>query len=246
MSNNINWLFSMKIAHRGYHSAETAPENSIKAFENAIKEGFAIELDIHILKDNNIVVFHDDSIERMTGYNKNIEDCTFNEIKEIKLLGTEEKIPLFSDVLALVKGKVPLMIELKNSGKARSLEQHTYELLKKYSGDYVIQSFNPFSLGWFKKNAPQIIRGQLSGSFKDVDLQFYKKFLLRNLLLNKISKPHFINYEIEYLSSLAVKIQKLKGIPILGWTARNEKTYKAAIKQCENVVFEGFNIKNIK
>lgn len=245
MNNKMNWLLDMKIAHRGYHSAKLAPENSIGAFKNAISEGFAIELDVHILKDDRIVVFHDDNLERMTGYKKNIEECTYDEIMGLELLETSEKIPLLKEVLDVVNGTVPLMIELKNKGKVGRLEQKLYDQLKIYKGDFVLQSFNPYSMGWFKKNAPEIIRGQLSGSYINEQLGFYKKILLENLLLNRISKPHFVNYEIMYLSNLAVKIQKQRNIVVLGWTAKNEAEYKKGMQECDNVVFEGFNPKHI-
>jgi glycerophosphoryl diester phosphodiesterase len=241
MNNKMNWLVTMKIAHRGYHSPETAPENSVGAFRHAIEQGFAIELDVHLLKDNNIVVFHDDNLERMTGYKRDLEECTYNEIKSLKLLHSEENIPLLSEVLSIVNGQVPLMIELKNRGKAGRLEQKLYDLLKTYAGAFVVQSFNPYSMRWFSKNVPEIIRGQLSGSYKNEHIAFYKKVLLENLMLNMISKPNFINYEIGYLSKVAVKIQKHKKLIVLGWTARNKDDYEKGLKQCDNVVFEGFN-----
>ncbi len=230
----------MYIAHRGFHNGES-PENSVGSFESAIKEGFAIELDLQVTKDNKVVVFHDENLERMTGLNKNIRECTYREISTLKLLETEEMIPLFSDILELVNGKVPLMVELKNKRKVGNFEKYTYELLKHYKGEFVIQSFNPYSVGWFVQNAPHIPRGQLSGSFNGERLSFYKKIILSNLLLNNVSQPHFINYEIDYLHKLPMRYKNQREIPILGWTAKSEEKYKQALKVCQNVVFEGFN-----
>ena len=237
--NNIDWLTNMKIAHRGFHD-KNSPENSMSAFKNAIEFGYAIELDIHILNDGKLVVFHDDNLKRMTGMDKEIEACSYDEIKVLYLGSTKEKIPLLSEVLELVKGQVPLMIEIKNRGKVGALEEALVKMLNNYLGEFVIQSFNPFSVGYFAKVAPGFIRGQLSGSYKDEKLEFYKKFLLKNLLLNFISKPHFINYEIQYLSNIAIWLQKLKGKLILGWTARTIDEYKKALCDCKNAVFEGF------
>lgn len=239
---NINWLTNMYIAHRGFHNSDL-PENSVGSFESAIREGFAIELDLQVTKDNKVVVFHDDNLERMTGLNKNIRECTYSEIKPLRLFDTEESIPLFSDVLELVNGKVPLMVELKNKRKVGNFEERAYELLKDYQGEFVIQSFNPYSVGWFVQHAPHIGRGQLSGSFKGESLSFYKRLILSNLLLNNVSKPHFINYEIDYMHKLPSKYKNQKLIPIIGWTARSEEKYRAALKICDNVVFEGFNPK---
>lgn len=245
MRDDMKWLINMYVAHRGYHWHREVPENSIQSFEDAIKEGFAIELDLHITKDNKVIVFHDDTLERMTGVNKKVKDCTYDELKELRLFDTEQRIPLFSETLELVHGKVPLMVELKNKGKVGRLEAETYKLLKPYKGEYVIQSFNPYSVGWFKNNAPHIPRGQLSGSFDGEKLSVYKKVLLSNMLLNNVSKPDFINYEINYLHKLPAKYKKQSELPLLGWTARSEEKFIEAMKTCQNVVFEGFNPKYI-
>lgn len=242
---NCSWLQVKGIAHRGFHNNSDAPENSIKAFERAIELGYAIELDIHILLDDNIVVFHDDNLKRLTGIDKLIEECTYDEISNYNLSNSNEKIPLFKDVLNLVDGRVELLIELKNRGKVGRLEYKAYKLLKQYKGTYAIQSFNPFSVGWFYNNAPSIIRGQLSGSYRKEKLSLITKFLLKNLLLNLVSKPDFINYEINYLNNFSVKLQKFRGKLILGWTAKSQKQYKDALQYCDNVVFEGFKIEVI-
>lgn len=215
-------------------------ENSLEAFEIACAKGYAIELDIHIIADNHIVVFHDNNLHRMTGYDKRIEECTREELNGLRLGNTDQGIPNFDEVLARINGQVPLMIELKNKGQVGRLEKETYRRLKEYPGEYVIQSFNPFSVGWFAENAPEVIRGQLSGSYKDEDLSFIKKFILKNLLLNRVSKPDFINYEIEYLDNWMLQKMK-KRIPVFGWTAKDAKMYKKALEKCVNVVFEGFD-----
>lgn len=235
-----SWINKQFIAHRGFHNNKDVPENSIYAFQYAYEQGFAIELDVHIIRDGTLVVFHDDHLKRMTGVDKNLENCVFDEIANLKLGNTKEDIPLFEDVLKIIDGKVPLMIELKNSGKAGRLEKAAYEALKGYQGEYVIQSFNPFSVAWFKKNAKEVIRGQLSGSYKDEKINFIKKFLLKNLMLNIISKPDFVNYEIGYLDKWILKRLKTKRIPIIAWTARDIDTFRLSLKKCNNVVFEGF------
>lgn len=244
MREDGKWLVDKYIAHRGYHSSQAA-ENSIAAFLKAIEEGFAIELDVHLLKDQELAVFHDDCLERMTGYKRKITECTLSDIRPLRLLNTKERIPLLGEVLETIEGKVPLMIEIKNKGNVGKLEEGVYKLLKDYEGAFVIQSFNPYSMAWFRKNAPGIIRGQLSGSYKEEEMTFYKKFILKNLLLNKISDPYFVNYEIDYLTNMPVKIKRKKGDLILGWTARNQEEYLKAMENCDNVVFEGFNPKTI-
>lgn len=236
-----SWIVEDYIAHRGLHNKEF-PENSIPAFENAIKKGYPIELDVQLLSDNSVVVFHDSTLSRMTGQDGYIKNLTKDDLKNFKLNSTGYTIPLLEEVLKFVNGRTPLLIEIKNSGKVGKLESETYNLLKNYSGEYAIQSFNPYVLSWFKQNAPEVIRGQLSGSFKGEPLSFIKRFVLRNLLLNKkISIPHYIAYEAKSLPNLAVK--RYKKLPLLAWTVRSQEEYIKLIKHCDNIIFENFEPK---
>ncbi|QSF13456.1 glycerophosphodiester phosphodiesterase family protein [Mycoplasma sp. Mirounga ES2805-ORL] len=238
--NDKHWLITQYISHRGYHN-DICPENSIKAFENSIKNGFAIELDIHILKDNKIVVFHDDSLKRMTGIDKIIEECDYEEIKSLSLKNSKEKIPLLSDVLNLVNGKVPLLIEYKTRQfKSRILEEESWKILKNYKGQFAIQSFNPYTLLWFKNNAPYVIRGQLSGGFLGEKMNIFKKYYLKRMIMNKKTKPDFINYEKTFLKQKYIKKIK-KHLPVLSWIITNYEEMKEHNKDCNNFIFEGFD-----
>lgn len=240
----LDFLKQNIIAHRGMHNINIGvPENSILAFEKAIKNNYIIELDLHILEDGNIVVFHDDNLERMTGINKKIKDTTYDEIKSLKLQDTNMNIPLFRDVLELINGKVPLIIELKYDVKTGILERETINLLKDYKGKYAIKSFNPNSIIWLKKNAPKIIRGQLSSNFRYDKINFIKKMFLKSMIFNKISKPDFISYDIRALPNN--KINKLrKNKLILGWTIHNKEDMKKAKLYCDNYICE--NIEEIR
>lgn len=236
-----SWLVEDYIAHRGLHD-KLAPENSIPAFENAIKKGFPIELDVQLLEDKTVVVFHDSSLSRMTGKDGYVKNLVKEDLKDLPLADTEFTIPTFEEVLKFVNGRTPLLIEVKNSGKVGELESETYKLLKEYKGEYAIQSFNPYVLGWFKENAPQVLRGQLSGSFKGEDLGWFKKFMLKNMFLNKkVSCPNFITYEAKSLPCNAVK--RFKKLPLLVWTVRSQEEYLKIIKYCDNIIFENFEPK---
>lgn len=237
---NLNFLKEAIIAHRGLHSKEkNIIENSIESFQKAIEKNYIIELDVHCLKDGEVVVFHDDNIERITGINKNIKDCTYEEIKNIKLYNQNTYIPKFSDVLKLVDGKVPILIELKNDNKTGLLEEKLMENLKNYNGKFAIQSFNPFSVKWFKDNYPDIIRGQLVCKFKNGKMNKIKKLLLKNMFFNFITKPDFISYCIEDLSyEEVIKIKRKKFL--LGWTVRRKKEYDELIKYYDNLICEKF------
>jgi len=152
-------LKNLIVAHRGIHN-KYIPENSMLAFKKCIEKNYPIELDVRILKDNNIVVFHDSNLYRMTGINKKIEKCTYEEIKNLTLSKTKEKIPLLKDVLSLVGNRVLLMIELKNK-KTGPLEKELLKLLNNYH-NFCIQSFNIKSLYLIKKINPKIYVGLIT------------------------------------------------------------------------------------
>ena len=233
-----SWLVENYIAHRGFHDQD-APENSLLAFENAIKKGYAIELDVHLISDREIVVIHDDTLKRVTSKDGYVKNLKSEDLKNYKLMGTEEYIPTLKEVLKLVDGQVPLLIEIKNNGKVGELESKLYQMLKNYKGEFAVQSFNPYSLQWFNINAPEILRGQLSGNLKNAKLGFFKKFTLKRMLLNKsVSKPNFISYEAEALPNRYVK--KYKNLPLLCWTVRSQEQYNKVIKYCDNIIFENF------
>ena len=237
--NKDHWLFHKKIAHRGFHSLSN-PENSLAAFEMAILQGYAIELDVHVLSDQSVIVFHDDDLHRMTGINCHLKGLTYEDIKGVKLGDSYEEIPLLSQVLKLVDARVPLLIELKDTGKVGVLERQVIELLKDYKGQYAIQAFNPLRIMWLKKHAPHILRGQLSGLYDDVDMKPYERFFLKNMFLCRFNRPDFINYQIDGLRKPIMEYHRKKGTPIFSWTARDRAAYDYALKWSANAVFEGF------
>ena len=240
MKRNIDFLKQNIIAHRGYHNIEKGiPENSLKAFEEAIKKNYIIELDVHILKDGEIIVFHDDNLKRMTGTDRKIKDLCYNEIKKSTLLNTNQKIPLLKEVLELVNGKVPIIIEIKNEAKVGKLEKSVINILKNYNGKYAIKSFNPLTVNYFRKNSPETIRGQLATYFRNGNMPKIKKLFLSYMLLNFITKPDFISYDIRELPRKRITNLRKKKL-ILGWTIKNEEDLKKAKKYCDNYICEGF------
>ena len=235
-----SWLVERCIAHRGLHNDEF-PENSLGAFQNAINNGYPIELDVHIISDGTLVVFHDDSLSRMTGKDGYLKNLTKFDLENYHLVDTEYTIPTFEDVLTLIDGKVPLLIEVKNTNKVGALETKLLEMLRAYKGEYAIESFNPYVLEWFKNNAPDILRGQLAGFFKGEKLAFIKRFALKRMVLNKIAKPDFIAYEASRLPNRFVR--KYKSLPLIAWTVRSQKEYMKVVQYCDNVIFENFEPK---
>lgn len=233
------FLTNKMFAHRGLWDKKN-PENSLNAFKKAVEKGYGIELDISPIADGTPVVFHDSKLSRMTGKDGYIQNLTKSELEEITLLGSEEKIPTFEEVLKLVNGKVPLLVEIKSQEKIGELEKSVFELLKNYKGEYAIQSFNPYTLKWFYENAPKIWRGQLSSYFKGSKLGFIKKSVLKRLGLKKLSHYDFVNYD---LTNLPNRYTKKLEMPLLTWTVRNQEEYFKAVQFADNVVFEGFEPK---
>lgn len=235
----MDWLIKCPIAHRGLHDGnKKVPENSYKAFELAIKNNHPIEMDIRFTKDESVIVFHDKNFKRLTGVDKNHLEIEKNDLKSMRLINTNEKIPVFNEFLEFVNGRVPILIEIKSQKNFGKFLKKTLSALKHYKGEFAIQSFNPMMLSWFKKNAPHIKRGQLSGSFSKDDFPFYEKFFLRNLLLNFKSKPDFIAYEIRELPTLMTTYYRKKGMPLIGWAAKTHEDLLKAKKYCDNIIFE--------
>lgn len=212
-----------RFAHRGLHSKDkSVPENSLTAFRLAVENGYGIELDIRFTKDKQLVVFHDDTLLRMCGTNRRVDEFTYEELQEFHLLDSTEHIPLFSEVLSLVDGQIPLLVELKTGPENTMLCSHAYDMLRHYHGPYCIESFHPMIVRWFKKNAPQILRGQLSAPPKAFEgtLSRISAFLLSNLLTNVLARPHFIAYhkgKAPFPVRLCQKLGALRAV----WTLRD-------------------------
>lgn len=235
----VSWIIETPIAHRGLDNG-SIPENSMAAFRNAIEKGYTIELDVQFTKDKELIVFHDDDLSRLTNDNRKVKDVNYQELKNLKLENTDEKIPTLKEVVEMVDNQVPLIIEIKDGEDIIGLSEKTYNIMKNYKGRYAIQSFNPFILEWFKNNASEVIRGQLSGTFREdaESLKFYEKFVLKNLLLNFKSKPNFIAYELDGVNNLSVKLLKGRNYPIISWTIENEEDMKKAYESTDNIIFD--------
>lgn len=240
------WLENTLIAHRGIHDNQTLPENSISAFAATIENGNPIELDVALTKDGQMVVFHDKKLKRLFGVDIWLQDITYEELSKYTFENTSETVPLFSEVLSFVDGRVPLLIEIKNEGEVGVLESMVYDQLRAYEGEFAIQSFNPFSLKWFRDNAPEVVRGQLAGSFiiSDYEVEYqgttrlpwYKSFLLSNLLLNFASKPNFIAYETENVKTGTLKGLQKFDVPVLGWTIDSQAEYDSFKQYFDNFI----------
>ena len=217
-------------AHRGLHSQDkTVPENSLAAFRLAKEAGYGAELDVQLSKDGQVVVFHDDPLDRVCGVHGRVDEFTYEELHQMSLCGTEETIPLFTDVLDTFYGGGPLIVELKTAGeKNAELCEKTLEILRTYKGVFCIESFDPRIVYWFKKNAPDIVRGQLATTYEDYRKDNYnplKAFLLSHSLANFLTKPDFNAYNIGKRPRKINK-ERDKGVMLVAWTSHDAVTEK--------------------
>ena len=246
-SNARGWLTGLPIAHRGLHDIDKGiPENSMKAFEQACQAGVAIELDLQTTEDGEIVVFHDLHLRRLTGVDKKITGCTWEELSTCRLQNTDQFIPKLADVLRLVNGRVPLLIEIKSARCSGRTEQEIWNLLRPYKGLYAVQSFNPFSIGWFARHAPEVVRGQLSCRYtQDIILSWSRRMLANRFLFFFRSKPNFIAYEVNSLPSRRIDNMRKKGMTVLAWTVQTKNEFLSCLPYADNVIFENLNVDDL-
>ena len=236
-------LLGRYYAHRGLHDNKTdAPENSMAAFRKAIDAGCGIELDVQLTKDRIPVVFHDETLKRVCGVEGKVRDYTYEELQQFRLCGSQERIPLFVDFLKLVDGKVPLIIEIKIHEKAAIVCETADRLIREYKGAYCIESFDPRAVYWYKKNRPEVIRGQLSSNFNSPGKpESADRVLVHYLLSNFLAQPDFIAYDHRYKKNISRQIAcRLYGALSVAWTIRSQKELDAAKDAFELFIFEGF------
>jgi glycerophosphoryl diester phosphodiesterase len=230
-----SWLANIPIAHRGLHDG-SKPENSMPAFRAAIKHGYPIELDIQLSADGVITVFHDYNLKRMTGRDRLMKDVSSDELSSLFLAGTKHSIPTLQQVLELVDGSVPLLIDIKSAEISARLENILCLQLKHYNGEFAILSFNPFTILKIKRHCPDFIIGQLSR--KITSKSFWKDLLFSDARLKSITNPDFLAYNIHDIPNKATDKAKSDGLLLLAWTIKNDIERQKAERYCDNFIFD--------
>lgn len=244
---DVSVLNGVHYAHRGLHDNDSdAPENSMPAFQAAVDAGYGIELDVQMTKDGQVVVTHDFHLRRICGADVQVNQLTYEELQQYTILNSKERIPLFTDFLKLVDGKVPLVVELKCRNGKDPIAVEADKILQSYKGVYCIESFDPRVLLWYKANRPEVIRGQLSGNLnkeeKKEGMMKVVYWLLTHLLLNVATRPDFIAYDIRYSGELSRRICRMMGAPAVAWTVRTAEEYEKAKKEYDLFIFEKIKI----
>ena len=238
-------------AHRGYHDKPSIPENSMAAFRRAVEYGLPVEFDVHLIADGSLVVFHDDDLERQTGVKGSIEAYDITNLRKLRLEGTDEMIPTFDEVLDLYEDTgLPLLIELKCVKRNhKELVKAVAERLDRYKGEYVIESFDPRVLLEYRKQRPEVIRGQLAQNFfkSREGLPFYQVVMLTNLMLNIFTKPDFIAYKFADRKNPVLRsIIRRKGYDEMSWTIKSAEAFRTVRRDGSVPIFEQITPEELK
>lgn len=240
----MNEFSKVYIAHRGFHDNDgDAPENTMAAFRKAVEAGYGIELDVRETKDGQLVISHDDSLKRTAGIDRKISEMNYSEFRDVNLFHSKEHVPLFRDVLEMIDGRVPVVVEIKseNLKKTAELCESAAFWMDSYEGLTCMESFNPLALYWFKKHHPLTLRGQLSERFHDSrPLVNFGLFFLSLCILNFLTRPDFIAYNIHHAHLLRYRVLRRMNCFGAGWTVRSAKELKEAQGSFDAFIFEGF------
>lgn len=240
----LAWLTENSYAHRGlFNAASGMPENSLAAVLAAMAAGVGSEIDVRLSRDGQVVVFHDPGLERMCGRVGLIADFTAAELQTFALGGSDQCIPTLDAVLAAVRGRVPLLIEVKSGWMQRpgSLERAVANLLRRYDGPVAVLAFNPFSLGWFRRHAPGLPRCQVAMTVDPWGrVGRARKWALRVLHTLRWSRPDCIAYRVEDLPAPLTLRARAEGVPVIAWTVRDKKTKELAQQYADSMIWEPF------
>jgi glycerophosphoryl diester phosphodiesterase len=241
----LYWL-KRPIAHRGLHDAARGViENSASAVIAAMGRGYAIEVDLHCAAGNMPVVFHDATLDRLTEETGPVSAHDVESLRAIPLKGSRDRILSLPDLLALIGGYVPLVLEVKSTWKGDGkFEANIAAALAPYPGPVAVMSFDPYSVAAFREVAPTLPRGLVSERFTNAnhwaELSRLQRFAMRHLLTSAFARPHFIAYDIAALPALAPLIAKaVFGLPLITWTVRTKADRERALRYADAMIFEG-------
>ena len=236
-------FYNVHYAHRGlFDNKSDAPENSLAAFQKAVDAGYGIELDVQLSKDDKLVVFHDATLKRMCGVDGKVWDYTLEELQQMKLADSNETIPTFEEFLTIVNGKVPFILEFKLDRAQTRVCELANEALKNYKGAYCIESFHPLALIWYKKNRPDVLRGQLCEEFFR-NKKYKGKILymiLPYLLTNFLTRPDFVAYNHEHAHNISRRICRLMGALSVTYTIKSVEEYERAKDKFDLFIFDSY------
>lgn len=230
----INDLKGLYIAHRGIQTDKTI-ENTLPAFSLAIDKKIPIEIDLHILKDKNIVVYHDNNLKRLMNIDRKLSSYTYNELKQLTFPNTDIHIPKLEDVLNFVHGKVLLIIEIKKCDTYyKEYCRKIVSILKKYKYDFVIKSFDIRIVKWFLKNTDYITGLLIANRKKNI----YDLIIMQKITFS-IIKPNFLSVDSHIIEKKIIQNYRKKK-PVLVWTINNLDTLNKVKDKADSFLIEKF------
>lgn len=237
--------YKINYYHRGCFDNVKIAENSLEAFDLALKYHTAIELDVHLSKDHKLIIMHDNNLSRMTKTNLRIKDADYKDIHDLKLLNTNSKIPLLDDVLKLVDSKVILYIELKDETKDyKLLVDEVIKLLKNYNGEFILCSFNPLILSYLRRKYPEYHRGLIIQNYHlKSNMNILLAILLQSQILNIFARPDLISFKYTDVSYLKAKIYHMLNVPLLAWSIKSIDDYHKYQELFDGLVIESIKLK---
>ena len=236
-------LTGAPLAHRGLWAPDAAPENSLGAFQHAAENGYGVELDVRLSADGEAMVFHDDTLARMTGAEGRVRDHSAKALQALALNGSDETIPTLAEALAVIGHHSLVLIECKTaSGEVGPLEQRVHDVLIDHKGPVAVIGFNAYSHAWFADRFPKILRGLNSHAYADGEARMSAEAVaaLRALEHVAIAKPHFLALGLDMLPDAKAAEHRVKGLPVVAWTVRSPDQWSAVSEACDNYIFEGF------
>lgn len=241
----MDWLGAHPFAHRGLHGqTKGVVENSRSAFALAIEHGFGIELDVQLSRDGHAMVFHDRGLSRLTNETGAVRRRTAAELGQIKLKNSEDVIEPLANILDLVDGRVPVLVEIKTRPResAGALEAAVADVLDRYTGPVAVMSFAPSSVAWFAAYAPHIPRGIVAMDFVNHNegLSWAERQSLTHLTHWDATAPDFIAYNCNDLPQNSVAAIRRQGVPVFSWTVRSAETRARIHPFVDQIIFEGF------
>lgn len=236
-------LLGRAYAHRGLHG-EGAPENSLAAFRRAAEQGYGIELDVHLTRDGALAVHHDDTLLRLCGVDRAIGDMTMDEIRPLRLAGSEETVPTLEEALEVIAGRAPLIVEMKTGRDRALLAKTVSRAMRDYPNAWCVESFDPRLLLWFRRHDRQVPRGQLAydpAQIPEDDRHGARYWIGARLLLNCLSRPDFVAYGYESDRNLSFRLMRALFRPVLAaWTVRSQEESEKLKGKYDLQIFESF------
>jgi glycerophosphoryl diester phosphodiesterase len=239
--NPLAWLTEQPFAHRGLHDEPNGViENTVPAFDCAIAKTHGVEIDIQASFDGHAMVFHDETLERLTELEGPVNAFGSIKLRDTKIIGTEQTIPALEQVLDHISGKVAILLNAKRpEGEIHPLCFGIRRALEGYRGPIGVMSADPVIIAWFARNAPKIWRGLVISD----DVGARKQTVMERLGWGRLfniwrAKPHFIAYDVRFLPSNLSRKLRDSGIPVLAWTVRSDDDLVVASDHADNIIYE--------